>query len=219
MQSCLILNFCPEKGSRMLRPHGKVFVCEYFLGPSSVVDFLFFQGKLSPNSVVLKPYVLMPFSQRKIILKSLIFTFLLLFLHSLLEYVLMLQMRVIKPFPFVSIVAPGLVPLRMVHINTSKLLVWNITTVNEAVIFFQVSLDLKKQGGSSLIAFFYIFEDYYHTQPSVVVFYKFSSLGSYSMFDCIPLTTLKLAYPFKCGTPKKTDYSGLYLTNSEKSRI
>lgn len=144
MQSCLILNFCPDKGSRMLRPHGKVFACEYFLGPSSVVDFLFFQGKLSPNSLVLKLYVLVPFSQRKLILKYLTFTFLLLFLHSLLEHVLMLQMRVINPFPLVSIVALGLVPLRMVYINTSKLLVWNITIVNEKIIFFQVSLDLKK---------------------------------------------------------------------------
>lgn len=75
-----------------------------------MLNYLFFLGKLSPNSVVLKLNVLVPFPQRKLILKSLTFSFIVLFLHSLLEHVTMLEMRVMDPFILVSTVALFLYP-------------------------------------------------------------------------------------------------------------
>lgn len=91
---------------------------------------------------------------------------------------------------------PALVLLRMVYTSISKMLVLKITVANEAVISFQIPLDWKNKQD-----FFYsILLHLWRLLPDSAISHSFSrlsSLSSYMMFDCIPVTTLKLAYPFK----------------------
>lgn len=163
---------------------------------------MFFLGKLSPNSVVLKLIVLVPFPQRKFILKSL--TYLVLFLHSFLEHITMLEMRVMDSFILVSTVALFLFPSGWYTstlpncwygISVSIIIkIWNCKWNNYSLPSL-LGLDKKsrKFSYSTLLCLWRLL-------PYSVIthsFSGFSSPGSYTMFDCILLTTIKPAYPFK----------------------
>lgn len=71
-------------------------------------------------------------------------------------------------------------------------------------------------------SFFYnILLQVWRLLPDLVISHSFSRQSSQflSIFDYIPKTSLKLTYLFKCGTLKKTDYSGWCLTKGEQTRI